>query len=260
MWRGCRGEGPFTDEGGRKRGREGGTERARERERGWEMQGRQSGPLINLKVSYGLSFHERMILAQASFGEVKRLLVHEIGLRPPEQRLLFRGKEKEDNDLLHVAGIKDKSKVILVEDPTTRERKLEKLKQSKMTFKACKAVAAVSSEVDKLGGRLSIIEGVVQTGNKVPESDFNVLSEMFMRQLLKLDSIEAEGEAKVQRRLHVKRVQNFVEVVNGLKARNSRLQAFASPNSGVTTKWETFEIGVGNLTAPPPNFSRLKTD
>ncbi|KAJ7556385.1 hypothetical protein O6H91_05G080400 [Diphasiastrum complanatum] len=83
---------------------------------------------------------------------------------------------------------------------------------------------------------------------------------MFMRQLLKLDSIEAEGEAKVQRRSQVRRLQNFVEVVDGLKARNSRLQAFASPNSGVTTKWKTFETGVGSLTAPPPNSSRLKID
>lgn len=40
-------------------------------------------------------------------------------------------------------------------------------------------------------------------GNKVAEQEFVVLTELFMMQLLKLDSIEAQGEAKVQRRIEV---------------------------------------------------------
>ncbi|KAE8099176.1 hypothetical protein FH972_017180 [Carpinus fangiana] len=46
-----------------------------------------------------------------------------------------------------------------------------------------------------------------------------------MKQLLKLDSIEAEGEAKLQRKAEVRRVQNFVEKLDNLKGRNG------NPNS-----------------------------
>lgn len=38
---------------------------------------------------------------------------------------------------------------------------------------------------------------------KVDEKEFTVLSELLMVQLLKLDGIEAEGEAKVQRKNEV---------------------------------------------------------
>lgn len=40
-------------------------------------------------------------------------------------------------------------------------------------------------------------------GTKVADKEFVVLTELLMVQLLKLDSIEAEGEAKVQRRIEV---------------------------------------------------------
>lgn len=40
-------------------------------------------------------------------------------------------------------------------------------------------------------------------GSKVDEKEFVVLTELLMRQLLKLDAIEADGEAKVQRKNEV---------------------------------------------------------
>ena len=46
------------------------------------------------------------------------------GLEPREQRLLFRGKEKEDSDHLHMVGVRDKDKVLLLEDPALKDIKL----------------------------------------------------------------------------------------------------------------------------------------
>ncbi|VAH33477.1 unnamed protein product [Triticum turgidum subsp. durum] len=46
------------------------------------------------------------------------------GLEPREQRLLFRGKEKEDSDHLHMVGVRDKDKVLLLEDPALKDMKL----------------------------------------------------------------------------------------------------------------------------------------
>lgn len=40
-------------------------------------------------------------------------------------------------------------------------------------------------------------------GTNVEDKDIIFLTEMLMRQLLKLDGIEAEGEAKVQRKMEV---------------------------------------------------------
>lgn len=46
------------------------------------------------------------------------------GLEPKEQRLLYKGKEREDCEFLHMVGVKDKDKVLLFEDPAIKERKL----------------------------------------------------------------------------------------------------------------------------------------
>lgn len=83
-------------------------------------------------------------------GELKRVLAQETGLAPSEQRLLFRGKEKDDGECLHMAGIKDMSKVVLLEDPASKEQKLERMKRDQGMLRACEAVAAVRAEVDKL--------------------------------------------------------------------------------------------------------------
>lgn len=89
-------------------------------------------------------------------GDLKKVLAHETGLQPKEQRLLFRGKEKEDDEFLHMVGVKDMSKVILFEDPASKERKLEEMKRDKGVLKAYEAVAKVRVEVDKLSEKVSI--------------------------------------------------------------------------------------------------------
>ena len=59
-----------------------------------------------------------------SAGELKVVLSMVTGLEPREQRLLFRGKEREDSDHLHMVGVRDKDKVLLLEDPALKDMKL----------------------------------------------------------------------------------------------------------------------------------------
>ena len=47
------------------------------------------------------------------------------------------------------------------------------------------------------------MEVAINGGNKASEKEFLVLTELLMKQLLKLDGIEAEGEAKLQRKAEV---------------------------------------------------------
>ncbi|RWW06526.1 hypothetical protein GW17_00030139 [Ensete ventricosum] len=124
--------------------------------------GGPGGPLVKIRVSRGSCQHEVSIPSQTTFGELKKVLAPETGLEPQEQRLLFRGKEKDDDERLHMAGIKDMSKVVLLEDPASKERKLQQMKWDQGMLRACEAVALVRAEVDKLvvkvGGYPVILE------------------------------------------------------------------------------------------------------
>lgn len=87
-------------------------------------------------------------------GDLKRVVAQETGLEPKEQRLLFRGKEKDDEECLHMVGVKDMSKVILFEDPASKERKLEEMNRNQGILKAYEDVAKVRMEVDKLSEKV----------------------------------------------------------------------------------------------------------
>lgn len=160
-------------------------------------------------------------------GELKRHLSQVVGLEPEEQRLLFRGKEKDNEERMHMAGVKDMSKLVLLEDPASRERKLDEMKKNERIARACEAVVQIRSEVDKHVEKVchclafqciifefcsesdmclcqvSGLQASVYAGKKVEEKEFLVLTELLMVQLLKLDGVEAEGEAKVQRKIEV---------------------------------------------------------
>lgn len=71
-----------------------------------------------------------------------------------DQRLLFRGKEKADDERLDMAGIKDMSKVILLEDPASKERKL--MSKNNANSYALDAVMKVRTEVDKLSHKVRV--------------------------------------------------------------------------------------------------------
>ncbi|XP_039017462.1 BAG family molecular chaperone regulator 2-like [Hibiscus syriacus] len=100
-----------------------------------------SAPMIKIKVSHGSYHHDIALPAQSTFGDLKRVVAQETGLEPKEQRLLFQGKEKDDEECLHMVGVKDMSKVVLLEDPATKERKLEKMNRNRTVLKACEEVA-----------------------------------------------------------------------------------------------------------------------
>ncbi|XP_073007653.1 BAG family molecular chaperone regulator 2-like [Typha latifolia] len=87
--------------------------------------GKGGGEVIIVRVSTGSNWHDISIGASSTFGELKLVVSMVTGLEPREQRLLFRGKEREDDDFLHMVGVKDRDKVLLLEDPALKERKLK---------------------------------------------------------------------------------------------------------------------------------------
>ncbi|KDP22855.1 hypothetical protein JCGZ_00442 [Jatropha curcas] len=238
--------------------------------------GAVDGPLITINFSHDSSQHEIHVPAQSTFGYMKELIEQKTGLEPKKQKILFRGKENEDSEYLHEAGVKDKSKVLVLENVVSKE-KLEDMKESEGTSKAelqeseemseskmkeneenskaFQAIAEVREEVDKLAERVAALEVAVNSGTKIAEEEFVISAELLMRQLLKLDSIEADGEAKMQRKAEVRRVQNYHEVLDNLKTNNSKPFSNSSNAVSVTTEWETFDSGVGSLNPPPVSSS-----
>lgn len=51
--------------------------------------------------------------------------------------------------------------------------------------------------------QVAALEVAVHGGTKISDKEFEISTEMLMRQLLKLDSIEAEGMARAQRKAEV---------------------------------------------------------
>ncbi|MBA0877549.1 hypothetical protein Goshw_003751 [Gossypium schwendimanii] len=85
----------------------------------------------------------------------------------------------------------------------TKDNKVEEVKESEEISKAFAAVAGVRKEVDKLSERVAALEVAVNSGTKVTDEEFVVPAELLMRELLKLDGVEAEGEARLQRKAEV---------------------------------------------------------
>ncbi|KAH7851340.1 hypothetical protein Vadar_010101 [Vaccinium darrowii] len=80
--------------------------------------------LIIVRVSTVSQWHDITLQPTSTFGELKMTLSMVTNLEPKEQRLLFKGKEREDSEYLHMVGVRDKDKVLLLEDPAIKERKL----------------------------------------------------------------------------------------------------------------------------------------
>ncbi|KAL3498776.1 hypothetical protein ACH5RR_041508 [Cinchona calisaya] len=180
-------------------------------------------PIIKVRVKYGSSYHEVSISSQASFGELKKMLAGPTGLHPQDQKLLYKDKERDSKVFLDVAGVKSGSKLVLIEDEFSRERRyLESRKNAKME-KASKEISAIRLEVDNLAKQVAATELEISGGKKVMESVILNLIELLMTQLIKLDGITADGDVKLQRRMQVKRVQKYIETLDMLKIRNSTL-------------------------------------
>ncbi|CAA6664740.1 unnamed protein product [Spirodela intermedia] len=88
------------------------------------------GEVITVRVSAGAQGHDVCIEATSTFGELKAVLSMVTGLEPAAQRLLYKGKEREDGDFLHMTGVKHMDKVLLLEDPAAKEMKLHALRKT----------------------------------------------------------------------------------------------------------------------------------
>ncbi|XP_058205266.1 BAG family molecular chaperone regulator 3-like isoform X2 [Rhododendron vialii] len=178
-------------------------------------------PTIRVRVKYGSVYHEVNISSQASFGELKKMLSGPTGLHHEDQKLMYKDKERDSKQFLDIVGVKDRSKMVLVEDPISQEKRYLAMKKTAKMEKASKSISDISLDVDRLAGQVSALESVIYKGGKVEEKMLLNLIEMLMNQLIKLDGIVADGDVKLQRKMQVRRVQKYVEILDVLKVKNS---------------------------------------
>ncbi|WVZ86150.1 hypothetical protein U9M48_032983 [Paspalum notatum var. saurae] len=142
--------------------------------------GRGDVEVITVRVATGFSWHDVSIGATCTFGELKVVVSLVTGLEPREQRLLFRGKEREDSDHLHMIGVRDMDKVLLLEDPALKDMKLRaglvpqqavqspyrpfiKLRCSKKLFRRSSSKGSTSSAASSSdGGDAGSVRGEIQ--------------------------------------------------------------------------------------------------
>ncbi|CAI9766728.1 unnamed protein product [Fraxinus pennsylvanica] len=86
-----------------------------------------SSQLKSLLSHSGMTYRFKQL---QHLGELKILLSN---LEPKEQRLLFKGKERENHEYLHMVGVRDEDKILLLEDPAIKERKLLSLAGERQT-------------------------------------------------------------------------------------------------------------------------------
>ncbi|XP_042040747.1 BAG family molecular chaperone regulator 2-like isoform X2 [Salvia splendens] len=187
-------------------------------------------PNLRIRVVYGAVSVQISANAESTFGELKKLLTAETGLQPAEQRLIFRGKERENGEYLDTCGVKDRSKVLLIDDPESKERRMVEMRRKAKIETIQRLIDNVSTEIDRLVEQVDVIEKSIANGKRVAELQITTLIEMLMQQAVKLDNIPAAVDGE--------RVQKCVEKLDVLKVQNAKQKV---PPSVVTSTLETFE-------------------
>lgn len=186
-----------------------------------EDQNTKPPPTIRVRVKYASIYHDIYINSQASFGELKKKLAEPTGLHHQDMKLYYKDKERDSKEFLDIIGVKDKSKLVLVEDPISQEKRYLEMRKNAKMEKAAKSISEISLQVDRLAGQVSAFESVILKGGRVAEKELVNVIELLMNELIKLDGITADGDVKLQRKMQVRRVQKYVETLDMLKVKNS---------------------------------------
>nr|GEX99740.1 BAG family molecular chaperone regulator 4-like [Tanacetum cinerariifolium] len=171
-----------------------------------------------VKICHNSNNLDLFINPQSSFSELKNVIAKEIGLKPEEQKLLFRGKEMANHEHLHTVGVRNNAKIILIENLSTKNEDLEniyKIEEVNEEVEVKETVKEVSRGVEAVN---KIRDENNQFAEQVAGLDAVVCSGT---QFLKLDGINPEGEGRTQRKYEVQRVQGLVDALDNLRTKNS---------------------------------------
>ncbi|KAF7007845.1 hypothetical protein CFC21_022734 [Triticum aestivum] len=120
-------------------------------------------PTVRLKVKFNGVSHEIYINSQASFGELKKMMSEKTGLHHEDQKVLYKGKEMDSKAFLDISGVKDRSKLVMLEDPDAQAKRLIEQRRADKAPRASKSVSRISLDVDKLATKEKRVQKYVET-------------------------------------------------------------------------------------------------
>lgn len=80
------------------------------------------------------------------------------GLHHEDQKVIYKDKERASKTFLDVVGVKDKSKMVVMEDPISQEKRLLEARKNAKIQKAVKSISEISLEVDRLAGQVQFLK------------------------------------------------------------------------------------------------------
>lgn len=89
-----------------------------------------------------------------SSGDLKKMLMGPTGLHHQDQKLIYKDKERDSIAFLDIVGVEDRSKIVLVVDLISQERRLLEMRRTAKMEKASECISDVSLEVDRLAGQV----------------------------------------------------------------------------------------------------------
>lgn len=85
------------------------------------------------------------------------MLTGPTGLHHEDQKLIYKDKERGSKSFLDVVGVKDRSKMVLLEDPIGREKRLIEARKAAKILKNTKLISDIGLEVDRIGGQVQFL-------------------------------------------------------------------------------------------------------
>ncbi|KAF5762570.1 putative BAG domain superfamily, molecular chaperone regulator BAG [Helianthus annuus] len=69
-------------------------------------------------------------------------------------RIMYKDKERSSKTYLDVVGVKDRSKMVLVEDLISQEKRYIEMRKNAQMEKVAKSISEISLEVDRFAGQV----------------------------------------------------------------------------------------------------------
>jgi hypothetical protein len=78
-------------------------------------------------------------------------------LHPEDQKVLYKDRKRDSKEFLNMVGVRDRSKMTMVEDPEAQAKRLIEERRNAKAQKAAKAVSRISLDVDKLASKVYVV-------------------------------------------------------------------------------------------------------
>ena len=111
------------------------------------------GSVLRLCILFHLLNRVNACVA-ARAGELKKLLSEKTGLHPDDQKVVYKDKERDSKAFLDMEGVKDRSKMLMLEDPAAKAKRLLEERRTSKAERTAKAIASVALDVDKLAAKV----------------------------------------------------------------------------------------------------------